>query len=219
MDRGAHAADALRPDPGLAWIAAAQDQFDTTEHGSRTPGIGHRTTIDFCLDAQMAFNTGHRVNYDACHWLLLCFPRRLTARRRWYCCGHRPHAVANRARDPMNHGCARHGGGDSQPDLAGGYVRAEARNCGQPVVERRAGIPEAVRGAAQTAVTGLHRPACTIIPTYRGTIESRFRTLAAHFVQTPAPAMAFVIPFLNVTTSVIVGAPLTLVMDDASVRE
>src|SRR5450756_1175898 len=71
MDRGAHAADALRPDPGLTWVAAAQDQFDTTEHGSRTPGIGHRTTIDFCLDAQMAFNTGHRVNYNACHWLLL----------------------------------------------------------------------------------------------------------------------------------------------------
>src|ERR1035441_3030445 len=194
MDGGAHAADALRPDPGLARVAAAQDQFDTTEHGSRTPGIGDRTTIDFCLDAQMAFNTGHRVNYDACHWLLLSFPRRLTARRRWYCSGDRPH-------------------------LAGGYVGAEARNCGQPVVERRAGIPEAVRGAAQTAVTGLHRPAYTIIPTYRGTIESRLRTLAAHFVQTPAPAMAFVIPFLNVTTSVIVGAPLTLVMDDASVGE
>src|ERR1039458_662990 len=75
MDRGAHTADALRPDPGLAGIAAAQDQLDPAEHGSRTPGIGHGATIDFRFDAQMAFNTGHRVNHDACHRLLLSFPR------------------------------------------------------------------------------------------------------------------------------------------------
>src|ERR1039457_6194437 len=113
MDRGAHTADALRPDPGLAGIAAAQDQLDPAEHGSRTPGIGHGATIDFRFDAQMAFNTGHRVNHDACHRLLLSFPRRLIARRRWYCAGHDPRAVTNSANDPMDNGCAGYGAGHS----------------------------------------------------------------------------------------------------------
>src|SRR5271166_3987346 len=168
----------------------------------------------------MAFNTGHRVNHDACHsLLLLCFPRRFMTRRRLYCWGHGPHAVTNSAGDPMDHGCASHSGGESQPDLAGGHVCAEARNLRQPLVERRTSVPEAVRGASQAAVTGLHRPARTIIPTYRGAIKGRLRALAAHLVQAPALAMAIVTPLLNVTTRIVVGASLALVMDDAPVRE
>ena len=34
VNRRAHAADPLRPDPGFARIAAAQDQFNPTKHGS-----------------------------------------------------------------------------------------------------------------------------------------------------------------------------------------
>src|SRR5208282_3723988 len=119
----------------------------------------------------------------------------------------------------MHYGCASHGRGDSQPDLAGGHVCAEARNGGEPVVERRARIPETVRGACQAAVARLDRPTRTIIPTHRGTIESRLWPFAAHLVQAPAPAMAFVIPFLNVTAGVVVGASFALVMDNASVGE
>src|SRR5208282_979507 len=105
----------------------------------------------------MAFNTGHRVNHDACHRLLLSLPRRLIVCRRWYCWRHGPHAVTNGASDPMDHGCASHNGGESQPDLAGGHVCTKAWNRGQPVIERRTGIPETMGGATQTSMTSLHR--------------------------------------------------------------
>ena len=51
VDHGADAADALRPDPGLARIAALQDHLDAAEHGSGTPGIGYLSSIDVGFDA------------------------------------------------------------------------------------------------------------------------------------------------------------------------
>src|ERR1039458_5246109 len=59
---GADAADALRPDPGFARIAPAQDQFDPAEHGAGAPGIRDAASVDLRLDAEAAFNASPPTN-------------------------------------------------------------------------------------------------------------------------------------------------------------
>ena len=50
---------------GVARIAAAQDDLDAAHHRAGTPGIGDASVFYFRLDAQVAFNTGDGVDYNA----------------------------------------------------------------------------------------------------------------------------------------------------------
>ena len=61
-----------------------------------------------------------------------------------------------------------------------------------------------------------------LVPSFQrtdGAVEGRFRALAAHLVQAPALAVAFVAPLLHETAGVVVGAALALIVDDAAVGE
>ena len=70
MHRGAHAADALGDGPGVARIAAQQDQFNTAPHLAGRPGLLDAAAIDIDVDAQVALDTGDRVNrYALGHFL------------------------------------------------------------------------------------------------------------------------------------------------------
>ncbi len=70
MDRGAHAADALGDGPGVARVAAEQDQFDAAPHLARGPGLPDAAAIDIDVDAQVAFDAGDGINrYALGHFL------------------------------------------------------------------------------------------------------------------------------------------------------
>src|SRR5919109_1157584 len=62
---GAHPADALREDPRLARIAAAQDRLDAAPHRARRPGVLHLPPVDLEVDAQVPFDAGDGVDGDA----------------------------------------------------------------------------------------------------------------------------------------------------------
>jgi hypothetical protein len=68
MHRGAHAAEALGEEPGIAWIAAFENVLDTAPHGARSPCVADRIVVDFDIDAKVAFNSRDGVNRDSvCH--------------------------------------------------------------------------------------------------------------------------------------------------------
>jgi hypothetical protein len=67
MHGRADAADPLSPDPRLARIAPAQDQFDAPEHRPGAPGIRDTALIDLRFNAKMALNAGYRIDHDSGH--------------------------------------------------------------------------------------------------------------------------------------------------------
>jgi hypothetical protein len=70
----ADAADALGKGPGVARVAALQDQFDAAHHGAGTPGAGDLPVIgSFRLDAQVPFDAGDRIHHYSCHDLFSMF--------------------------------------------------------------------------------------------------------------------------------------------------
>ncbi len=64
VDQRAHAADALREGPGVARVAALQDDFDAAYHGAGTGGTGDHRAVEFRLDPQMAFDPRDRIDHD-----------------------------------------------------------------------------------------------------------------------------------------------------------
>jgi hypothetical protein len=74
MHGGAYAAKALGEQPGIAWIAAAENPLDTAPHGAGSPCIADCIIFDFDVDAKVAFNSGYGVNRDSVrHECLLLF--------------------------------------------------------------------------------------------------------------------------------------------------
>ena len=61
---GAHAAGTLRKVLHVAGITPDQNRFQTTEQGADAAGVFDAPVLDFHLNAQMAFDTGQRVNDD-----------------------------------------------------------------------------------------------------------------------------------------------------------
>ena len=66
---------------------------------------------------------------------------------------------------------------------------------------------------------GLHRPACPVVPAHGRAVVGRLRALAAHLVEAPALAVAFVAPVLHVAAGVVMGPALALVVNELSVGE
>jgi hypothetical protein len=62
--RCSDASYALRHQPGSAGIPSWQDDLQTTEHGAGAPRVGHLSSVDLYLEAQMSFNAGNRVNNE-----------------------------------------------------------------------------------------------------------------------------------------------------------
>src|SRR5208337_3020250 len=220
MNRGANSADALRPNPRFAGVATAEDQLNAAEHCSGTPGIGDRAAFHLGLDAQMALDAGHGIYNNACHKSLLGLDGLI-----WFGFlvfrgpGFPARAIANRAGDSVNDGCAGDGTCQDQANLSGGDIHAEARYLRQALIERRLGIPEAVRGTGEATVSGFHGPTGLVVPTHVRAVEVSLRPFTAHFVETPSPAMSFVSPFLDISSGIVIGAALALVVDDAAVSE
>ena len=61
---GAHAAGTLGEVLGIAGVTALEDHFQTAIQGAAAAGILDAAVLHFHLDAQMAFDTGQRVNDD-----------------------------------------------------------------------------------------------------------------------------------------------------------
>jgi hypothetical protein len=117
----------------------------------------------------------------------------------------------------VDYGCAGDSSRDAEPDLTCPNIHAKSRNAGQPIVERRTGIPEAVRSAGQAPVTGFYRPARAIVPAHRRTIECCLWAFAAHLVKAPTPAMPFIAPFLYKAAGVIVRTAFALIVDNPAI--
>jgi hypothetical protein len=116
-----------------------------------------------------------------------------------------------------------HGSGNDSSadpaDLFGLDVDAEAGNLGQAIVEGRLGVPEAGRGAGNAAVAGFNGPTGGAVPLHAGAVVVGLGAFAAHLVEAPALARALVAPLFNVAAGVVVGAALTLVVDEVAVSE
>ena len=68
VHRGAHSAETLGEEPGIARVAAFENVLDTAPHGARSPCIANRIVVDFDIDAKVAFNSRNRINRDSvCH--------------------------------------------------------------------------------------------------------------------------------------------------------
>ncbi len=65
VHQGADAADALREGPGVARVAAPQDDLDAAHHRAGRVGLGDPLSrVDLRLDAQVALDAGDRVDDD-----------------------------------------------------------------------------------------------------------------------------------------------------------
>ncbi len=74
VHQGADAADALGEGPGVARVAALQDQLDAAHHGAGAVGAGDLAVVAaFRLDAQVALDAGDGIDYDSC--VHSCAPR------------------------------------------------------------------------------------------------------------------------------------------------
>ncbi len=68
VDRGAHAADPLREEPGVARVAALENGLDATPHLARRPRVADPPAVDLDVDAQVALDPSDRVDGDSgCH--------------------------------------------------------------------------------------------------------------------------------------------------------
>ena len=60
----AHPADTLRKRPGIARVAAAQDDFNATHHGAGTRRLRNDVAVELRLDAQVTFDARHGIDHD-----------------------------------------------------------------------------------------------------------------------------------------------------------
>ena len=65
VDGGADAADPLREQPRLARVAPLQDDLDAAPHLAGGPGVSDLPSIHLDVDAQMSFDAGDGIDYDA----------------------------------------------------------------------------------------------------------------------------------------------------------
>lgn len=104
VNHRAHAAESLREGPGIAWIAAVQDQFDATHHGAGTRRAGDDAGgIGVRFDPEMPFDAGYRVNDDARHRTFSPSNRTRLARTA-LCRSHRGDPRNSAAHSPDNRG-------------------------------------------------------------------------------------------------------------------
>jgi hypothetical protein len=64
---GAHAADALGEGPGVARIAAEEDELDAAEHRRGGPGLLDLAAVYLGLDAKVTLDAGHGIDDDVAH--------------------------------------------------------------------------------------------------------------------------------------------------------
>src|SRR3954447_1946600 len=65
VDGGADAADALGEQPRLARVTPLQDDLDAAPHLAGGPGVADLASVHLDVDAQMSFDAGDGIDYDA----------------------------------------------------------------------------------------------------------------------------------------------------------
>jgi hypothetical protein len=65
MDVRSDPAGALHEMLGIPRIAPLKNHFDAPEHLPRAPGVGHFASGHLDFDAQVAFDSGYRINRDS----------------------------------------------------------------------------------------------------------------------------------------------------------
>src|SRR6266496_48121 len=230
----------LGPQPGFPRIAIADDKLNPAKHRPGTPRIRDLSVVHLGFDSKMPFNASNWIYHHAGHWNFLALRRiRLcffvlsrfvgrtsispTSSPRIRLCffvfsgfvlfSLSPNHTAYRVRR------GQHAYRSDQPhtDIRSGHLDPKARNLRKRLVKRRHLIPKPVGSAGNTAMPRFHRPACPPIPPDCWTVVSRVRTFAAHFVKTPTLAAAFVSPFLDKPTRIVVRSTLALVVNNLAV--
>ena len=68
MGVGSDTAGALHKMVGIPWISALQNDFDTSKHLARAPGVDHLASGHLDLDTKVALNSGNWIyRYSLCH--------------------------------------------------------------------------------------------------------------------------------------------------------
>ena len=218
MDSCADAADPLRERPGIARVAALQNELDAAEHRRRRPRVADGAAVDLRLDPEVPFDARDRIDDDAAHsGSPFCSgDGRLRLRRDRLdsvadALGNLDEAVPGKRRTYAE-GCVEanlvHVGSDAEP-----------RHASEVLVERRHAIPEIGLGAADARVAAADRPVGAFVPPHVRAVLERHRPLAPHLVEAVAGAMAFVAPRLDVLPGVVVRAALAVVVDRLAVRK
>src|SRR4029077_20611512 len=74
-------AKALCEKPSIPRIATAQNLFNASPHGARSPCVADGVIVNLHIDAEVAFNSCNRVNGDSfCHKNLLLVARSVRSR-------------------------------------------------------------------------------------------------------------------------------------------
>ena len=124
VNHSTNSADALRPDPGFARVAAPQNEFYATEHRAGTPGVRDRSAFDLRFDAEMPLNSRDRIHHNPRHGFLLR-PARLRRFFCFFCRLLRPkfvaHDVAGDLRDHRRTHCRR----GNPPNLGRRHIDSE----------------------------------------------------------------------------------------------
>ncbi|MPM14565.1 hypothetical protein SDC9_60929 [bioreactor metagenome] len=214
---GADAADPLGEGPGVARVAALQDDLKPAPHrAGRDRVADDAVLVDIHLAAHVALDAGDRVDDDA-----LAGGVEGEAVRGLGGHGLRLLVLLLRALQRGDGGMHRHGaaddGGRGAADLVGVGLDAELLDVGQPVIER-ALIPEPVFRAADAAVPRLDREGHAVVPAHRRAGVVGGRPLAAHLVEAIALARIFVVPVLDELAGVEMRPAIALVVDALAVE-
>src|SRR5574343_689540 len=110
-----------------------------------------------------------------------------------------------------------HGAGSGLADAVCVRFGAKRRDAGHTVIEA-ALVPEAIFGTADTAVTGLHRPADAAVPAHGRTGVVGGRTLAAHLVQAVPLARPLVIPGFGKLAGIEITAAIAFVVNALAIE-
>ena len=210
MDRGAHAADPLGESPGIARVAAAQDQLDAAKHRRRRPCLFHGAAVDFRLDAKMAFDPRDGIDNDMRH-------HSASDPSSFEECA--SDSMAHDLADTMHRRRCRREAGQAEPDRVDPAADIEAGDVGEPLIERRHRVPEIRLGATDAGMTTSDRPVGTFVPPHDRTVLRRCRPFASHLVKAVAVAMRLVAPGFHVLPGIEMRAPLAIVVDSLAVGE
>src|SRR6516162_5503454 len=111
-----------------------------------------------------------------------------------------------------NHGRSRQRG-ETHAHRIDPRADTEACHIGQPLVERRHGVPEIRLGATDAGMAAADRPISALVPPHHWAVLRRRRSFAAHLVEAMALAVCLVAPGLDILAGIEMRAPLAIVVN------
>src|SRR5208337_1372661 len=216
VNGGANAADAFAESPGVARVAALEDDLQAAPHGAGRHGVADVAgVIEHGLDAEMPFNASNGINNDACSHRAPLFA--FVAGGRSVVHMNLAGILADDGRDEVGTNSNDGSGTEDFADRIGSGINAGNHDVGKPLIEG-AVVPETGFAAADAAMAGADGEGNAIVPFKRGAGIVGCWTAAAHFVEAPALASAVVVPGLDELAGVEEGAAVALIVNALAVE-